>query len=167
MHGRISEEGNCSYLLPLSHRDMEVWTKWRHYPLFLHTLRWRHNGCGSVSNHQPHHCLLNRLFRRRSKKTSTVTSMLCKLGHRWFSFYTMTGCKFGTQLLSDPVLVPYIFNWTIGDSFSEIRIKLQQFHPRKLLSKWRLQNNTFAVTFHVNKFRPTGVESKTRDNIRK
>ena len=34
------------------------------------TLRWRHNGRDSVSNHQPHHCLLNRLFRRRSKKTS-------------------------------------------------------------------------------------------------
>ena len=33
------------------------------------TLRWRHNWRNSVSNHQPHHCLLNRLFRRRSKKT--------------------------------------------------------------------------------------------------
>ena len=32
-------------------------------------LKWRHNGCDSVSNHQPHDCLLNRLFRRRSKKT--------------------------------------------------------------------------------------------------
>ena len=32
-------------------------------------IRWRHNGHGSVSNHQPHDCLLNRLFRRRSKKT--------------------------------------------------------------------------------------------------
>ena len=32
-------------------------------------LRWRHNGCDRVSNHQPHHCLINRLFRRRSKKT--------------------------------------------------------------------------------------------------
>ena len=36
------------------------------------SLRWRHNGCDSVSNHQPHHCLLNRLFRRRSKKTSKL-----------------------------------------------------------------------------------------------
>ena len=36
------------------------------------TLRWRHNGCDYVSNHQPHHCLLNRLFRRRSKKTSNI-----------------------------------------------------------------------------------------------
>ena len=37
-----------------------------------HPLLWRHNGCDSVSNHQPHHCLLNRLFRRRSKKTSKL-----------------------------------------------------------------------------------------------
>ena len=37
-----------------------------------HSLRWRHNGCNNVSNHQPHHCLLNRLFRRRSKKTSKL-----------------------------------------------------------------------------------------------
>ena len=36
------------------------------------SLQWRHNGCDSVSNHQPHDCLLNRLFRRRSKKTSKL-----------------------------------------------------------------------------------------------
>ena len=35
-------------------------------------LRWRHNGHDSVSNLQPHHCLLNPLFRRRSKKTSKL-----------------------------------------------------------------------------------------------
>ena len=35
-------------------------------------LRWRHNGLNSVSNHQPHDCVLNRLFRRRSKKTSKL-----------------------------------------------------------------------------------------------
>ena len=29
-------------------------------------LKWRHNGRDGVSNHQPHHCLLNRLFERRS-----------------------------------------------------------------------------------------------------
>ena len=32
-------------------------------------LQWRTNGSNSVSNHQPHDCLLNRLFRRRSKIT--------------------------------------------------------------------------------------------------
>ena len=36
------------------------------------TLQWRHNGHSSVSNHQPHDCLLNRLFRCRSKKTSKL-----------------------------------------------------------------------------------------------
>ena len=34
------------------------------------TLRWRQNEHDSVSNHQPRDCLFNRLFRRRSKKTS-------------------------------------------------------------------------------------------------
>ena len=36
------------------------------------SLRWRHNDHVGVSNHQPHGCLLNRLFRRRSKKTSKL-----------------------------------------------------------------------------------------------
>ena len=35
-------------------------------------LRWRHNGRDGVSNHQPPECLLNRLFRRRSTKTSKL-----------------------------------------------------------------------------------------------
>ena len=35
-------------------------------------LQWRHNGHDDVSNHQPHHFLLNRLFRSRSKKTSKL-----------------------------------------------------------------------------------------------
>ena len=34
------------------------------------TLQWRHIEPVGVSNHQPHQCLLSRLFRRRSKKTS-------------------------------------------------------------------------------------------------
>ena len=39
--------------------------------LFI-SLRWRHNGRDSVWNYQPHDCLLNRWFRRRSKKTSQL-----------------------------------------------------------------------------------------------
>ena len=38
----------------------------------ISTSRWRHNGRDSVSNHQPYDCLLNRLFRRRSKKISKL-----------------------------------------------------------------------------------------------
>ena len=57
------------------------------------TLQWRRNDHDGVSNHQPHGCLLNRLFRRRSKKTSRlrVTGLwgggggggFTVTGHRW------------------------------------------------------------------------------------
>ena len=42
----------------------------RHAANSWKSLLWRHNGLDGVSNHQPHDCLLNRSFRRRSKKTS-------------------------------------------------------------------------------------------------
>ena len=48
------------------------------------TLRWRHNKRDGVSNQQPHHCLLNSLFRRRSKKTWSSASLDFVTGiHRW------------------------------------------------------------------------------------
>ena len=53
----------------------------------VHTspLQWRHNGHDDVSNHQPHDCLLNRLFRRRSKKTSKLRVLAFARGiHRGF-----------------------------------------------------------------------------------
>ena len=66
-----------------SSTQFEVWTlflthmAWSGTPLETEvneldqtTLQWRHNGHDGVSNHQPHHCLLDRLFRRKSKKTS-------------------------------------------------------------------------------------------------
>ena len=43
------------------------WKIWINLTRTNPPLRWRHNGRDSFSNHQPHHCLLNRLFRRRSK----------------------------------------------------------------------------------------------------
>ena len=43
-----------------------------HISLVPDSLRWRHNDHAGVSNHQPHDCLLNRLFRRKSKKTSKL-----------------------------------------------------------------------------------------------
>ena len=36
------------------------------------SLQWRHNRRDGVSNHQPNDCLLNRLFGRRSRKTSKL-----------------------------------------------------------------------------------------------
>ena len=61
----------------MSHQPLfrvRSWNNDMHYMscYALIALRWRHNGRDSVSNHQPHDCLLNRLFRRRSKKTSKL-----------------------------------------------------------------------------------------------
>ena len=38
-------------------------------------LHWRHNGHDSVSNDQSHNCLLNQLFRHRSRKISNLASL--------------------------------------------------------------------------------------------
>ena len=47
------------------HHCVSIWTP---FDLFIKSpLRWRHNVRDSVSNHQSHDCLLNRLFRNRSK----------------------------------------------------------------------------------------------------
>ena len=45
---------------------------------YLHAGQWRHNERDGVPNHQPYDCLLNRLFRRKSKKTSKLrVAVLC------------------------------------------------------------------------------------------
>ena len=49
-------------------------------------LQWRHNERDGVSNHQPHDCLFNRLFRCRLDKTSKLrVTGLCGefTGDRW------------------------------------------------------------------------------------
>ena len=52
-------------------------------------LLWRHNGRDSVSNHQPHDCLLNRLCRRRSKKTSKLrVAGLCAGNSPWIGEFS-------------------------------------------------------------------------------
>ena len=66
--GRLSQQdqeitlwcliGGCHYLRLQETSSVSLW--------------WRHNERDSVSNHQPHDCLLNRLFRRTSKKTSKL-----------------------------------------------------------------------------------------------
>ena len=44
----------------------------RNHQWLYQPLQWRHNGLDSVSNPQPHDCVLKRLFRHRSKKTSKL-----------------------------------------------------------------------------------------------
>ena len=76
----------------VTHRPISKWQDI--FPMwhFMSTLEWRQNGCDGVSNRPPHYCLLNRLFRHKSKKTPKLTATgLCVCGgggggggiHRW------------------------------------------------------------------------------------
>ena len=53
----------------LGHYDVSVMAAGT---LIRHALHWRHDGCDGVANHWRLDCLLNRLFRRKSKKTSKL-----------------------------------------------------------------------------------------------
>ena len=48
------------------------WSDAYNQTLVKFALQWRHNERDGVSNHQPHDCLLNLLFKRRSKKISKL-----------------------------------------------------------------------------------------------
>ena len=57
------------------------------------TLQWRHNEHDGVSNHKPHGCLPNRLFKRRSTKTSTLRDTGLCLGISLETGYSPGGHK--------------------------------------------------------------------------
>ena len=69
--------------------------------LFNLQLQWRHNGRDCVSNHQPHDRLLNRLFRRRSKKISKLRVIGLCAGNS-----PGTG-EFPAQMASDAEMFPF------------------------------------------------------------
>ena len=61
------EEDDEEEDLPMDLGNFEPLVQWKWE--ITKTLHWRHNDHDGVSNQQPHGCLLNRLFGRRSKKT--------------------------------------------------------------------------------------------------
>ena len=65
----IIRDSFCSgtHTFSIQHSTKLLW--WSKPALFI---KLRHNGRDGVSNHQPHECLLNCLFRGRSKKTSKL-----------------------------------------------------------------------------------------------
>ena len=79
-------------------------------------LPWRHNGRDSVSNHQPRDCLLNRLFRRRSKKTLKLRVTGLCVGNS-----PRTG-EFPAQMASNAENVPIC--WRLHDVLFERNMKV-------------------------------------------
>ena len=58
----------------LSHYDLHTRLLCHNHISYLQyiSLQWRHYGRNGIPNHRPLGCLINRLFRRRSKKTSKL-----------------------------------------------------------------------------------------------
>ena len=76
---------NQNTFLSFNEMHLKIWcAKWQPFcwgsvgPFWLSavSLQWRHNERDGITNHQPHDCLLNHLFRHRSKKTSKL-----RVGH--------------------------------------------------------------------------------------
>ena len=64
--------------------DIPVCVLCRVCHILLGTLQWRHNECGGILNHRRLDCLLNHLFRCRSKKISKLSvTGLCEGMHQW------------------------------------------------------------------------------------
>ena len=160
-------------------RKLAVWL-WRHSVpqnpntdhYFVTSLQWRHNEHDGVSNHQPNNCLLNRLFRCSSKKTSK----LCFTGLFVWNL-PMTG-EFPAQRASKaedvsiwwhhhvpPQTAPFsylpFYNWLSNvarDHFHHIPNSLKYLfcpHPDfvKLWTLWNVVNDMRAMLlWHVQNF---------------
>ena len=53
-----------------------------HRQKFIKSLQWCHNGRDGISNHQPYHCLLNRLLDQRKHQSSASLAFVRGI-HRW------------------------------------------------------------------------------------
>ena len=62
---RLIRKAWWSYGIEMISHNCPIWGEFT-------ALQWRHNEQDGVSNHKSHDCLLNRLFKRRSKKTSKL-----------------------------------------------------------------------------------------------
>ena len=109
------------------------------------TLQWRHNGRDSVSNHQPHDCLRNRLFKRRSTKTSKLRVTCLFVGNS-----PMTG-EFPAQMASNAEDVSIWWRHHTAYSFSgtDQRITMTIYKRHGVLNRPQFNvvcNSLFRLT---------------------
>ena len=120
------------------------------YISYIKPLDWRHNGRDSVSNHQPHDCLLNRLIRRRSKKTSKLrVTGLCagnslvtgEFPHKW-------PVTQETLPFNDVIMHLVVFSvWWYGDSrWHSNKLLVRRYWIKNIKSIFRNQSKRFPKT---------------------
>ena len=91
------------------------------------SLQWLHDGPDVVSNHQPHDCLLNRIFRRGSKKTSKLAVTGLCAGN-----LPVTGA-FPAQMTSRAEIFPFddviLYQYDIGHQLSSFYVEYKAKTP--------------------------------------
>ena len=133
----------------------------RSWPDWCHPLQWRYNGHDSISNHQPHNCLFNHLFRRRSKKTSKLhVTGLCAIPHtngqlRGKCFHLMTSSCIGITVLKFKIF--HFWFQSYEDILHHKKIRFIQTHDdvkrKHFLWYWPLWGNS-AITSKFPSQRP-------------
>ena len=108
------------------------------------TLRWRHNECDGVSNHQLHNCLLKRLFGRRSKEISKLRVTGLCAGNS-----PVTG-KFPAQRASNAE------NVSIWWRHHELLVYLWNVNQRQ-----KVFVISMSPVFHLSTFLADGIRSPT------
>ena len=124
-------------------------------------LRWRQNGCDSVSNHQPYDCLLNRLFRCKSKKTSKlrVTGLFYMYVYgdfvgsyfKLFSRYgrTVMTCKYKICIHRERI---FSMNFVFEGLFSDILTQMCQ-----MFTWFKIKSIPSWIQFSGDDFQPTQI----------
>ena len=133
---------------------------WGYFPILglLSILQWRHNGRDGDSNHQPHYCLLNRLFMRRPKKTSKLrVTGLC-------AGYSPMSSEFPAQMASNAENVSIW--WRHHEEWRDAPINVHQLCPKDkpyfiyqyesyhktILHKWNMEYLVFLYDWVIHHF---------------
>ena len=106
----VTFQGHMSMHYILHFAVANKWCNGTHCVWNILSLQWRHNERDGISNHQPHECLLNRLFGRRSRKTSKLrVTGLCvgPVTRKMFPFDDVIMLE--NSLGSDLLIFQYIF----------------------------------------------------------
>ena len=112
-------------------------------------LQWRHNEQDGVSNHQRLECLLNRLFRPRSKKTSKLR--LCE-GNPAQGPVTRKMFPFDDVIIDNPFVIglKHFFHWKRKSSFWTLNFHRKNYR----LSMWHPSSHPVVTKHHSRFFGP-------------
>ena len=136
------------------------------------SLQWRHNERDSVSNHQPHECSFNYLFRRRSRKTSKLrVSGLCArnslvtgvflaqrpVTRKMFPFHDV--CMIVLQTVHTVIKLPHLYGpkYLLENNFLQkidsylISLRLLDSYLPPEINEYVSCNFLRSIQFHVEK----------------